>query len=63
MEGFIEILKIILQALAVFAASFFTIKYFLDNDQKRRDHELKKSAHALSTPLKIQAYERIVIFL
>jgi hypothetical protein len=35
----------------------------LDNDQKRRDHELKKSAHALSTPLKIQAYERIVIFL
>jgi len=63
MECFIEILKIILPALAVFAASFFTIKYFLDNDQKRRDHELKKNAHALSTPLKIQAYERIVIFL
>ena len=63
MEGFIEILKIILPALAVFAASFFTIKYFLDNDKKRRDHELKKSAHAVSTPLKIQAYERIVIFL
>jgi hypothetical protein len=63
MDGFIEILKIILPALAVFAASYFTIKHFLDNDQKRRDHELKKSAQALSTPLKIQAYERIVIFL
>ena len=35
----------------------------LDNDQKRREHELKKSAQATITPLKIQAYERIVIFL
>ena len=63
MDGLIEILKIFLPAVAVFAAAFFTVQRFLDNDQKRRDHELKKSAQALSTPLKIQAYERIVIFL
>ncbi len=63
MEGFIEILKIILPAAAVFVAAFLIVQRFLDNDQKRRDHELKKSNHATMTPLKIQAYERIVIFL
>jgi 16S rRNA C1402 (ribose-2'-O) methylase RsmI len=63
MEGLIEILKIILPAAAVFAAAFFTVHRFLDNEQKRRDHELKKNAQSSITPIKIQAYERIVIFL
>ncbi len=63
MEGFIDILKIILPAGAVFAAAFFLVQKFLANDQKRREHELKKSLLATITPLKIQAYERIVIFL
>ncbi len=63
MNGFIEILKIMIPAAAVFAATFFLVKKFLDNDQKRREHELKKSVQSAITPLKIQAYERIVIFL
>jgi hypothetical protein len=63
MNPLIELLKIIIPAVAVFAAAYFLVKRFLDNDQKRREHELKKSAQGLITPLKIQAYERIVIFL
>lgn len=63
MNAFIELLKIIIPAGAVFAASYFLVKRFLDNDQKRREHELKKTSQATLTPLKIQAYERIVIFL
>lgn len=63
MEGIIEIFKIILPAAAVFVAAFLIVQRFLENDQKRRDHELKKNAQATITPLKIQAYERIVIFL
>ncbi len=63
MEPMIELLKILIPAGAVFAAAYFLVKRFLDNDQKRREHELKKSAQGLITPLKIQAYERIVIFL
>jgi hypothetical protein len=63
MNGLIEILKIILPAGAVFAAAFFLVKRFLDNEQNRRDYELKKTLQATITPLKIQAYERIVIFL
>lgn len=63
MEAFIEILKIILPAAAVFFAAFFLVSRFLDNEQKRREFELKKSTQNLITPQKIQAYERVVIFL
>jgi hypothetical protein len=63
MDSFIEILKIILPAGAVFAAAYLIVKRFLDNDQKRRDHEVKKSNQATIMPLRLQAYERIVIFL
>jgi len=64
MEGLIEILKIILPAGAwFFAAAYLLVQKFLNNEQKRRDFELKKSVQASITPLKIQAYERIVIFL
>jgi hypothetical protein len=63
MNSIVEILKITIPALAVFAAAYFLVKRFLDNDQKRREHELKKSSLGAITPLKIQAFERIVIFL
>ena len=63
MDGLIEILKIILPAGAVVAAAYLLVQKFLNNEQKTREHELKKSAQSTITPLKIQAYERLVIFL
>lgn len=63
MEAFIEILKITLPAAAVFLAVYFLVSRFFDNEQKRREHELKRAAQNLITPQKIQAYERVVIFL
>lgn len=63
MNALVEILKITIPAAAVFAAVYFLVKRFLDNDQKRREHQLKTSSQAIITPLKIQAYERIIIFL
>lgn len=63
MNALVEILKIMIPAGAVFAAAYFLVKRFLDNDQKRREYELKKSTLGTITPLKIQAFERIVIYL
>ncbi len=63
MEAIIDLLKIILPAAAVFLATFFLVQRFLKNDQARRDHELKKASLNLTTPQKIQAYERVVIYL
>lgn len=63
MEYFIEILKIILPAGAVFAAAYLIVRNFLQSEQKRRDSEIRKLNQASITPLRLQAYERIVIFL
>ncbi len=63
MEALVEILKIILPAGAVFLAVYFLVKRFFDNEEKRREHELKKATLGTITPQKIQAYERLVIFL
>lgn len=58
-----DILKITIPALAVLGAAYFLVKRFLDNEQKRREHELRTSTQAIMTPLRIQAYERVIIFL
>jgi hypothetical protein len=63
MEYFIEILKIILPAGLVFAAAYLIIKRFLDNDQKRREHEIRKNNQAALAPLRLQAFERVILFL
>jgi len=63
METFLEILKILIPAAAVFAATYFIVKTFLTNDQKRRDYELRKSQMNITTPIRLQAYERIILFL
>ncbi len=63
MEAIIDLLKIILPATVVFLAVFFLFQKFFKNEQERREFEVKKASLNLTTPQKIQAYERIVIFL
>jgi len=63
MDIFLELLKILIPAGAVFAATYFVVKTFLSNDQKRRDYELRKSQLNITTPIRLQAYERIILFL
>ncbi len=63
MEAIIDLLKIILPATVVFLAAFFFFQKYFKNEQERREHETKKISINMITPQKIQAYERIVIFL
>jgi hypothetical protein len=63
MDIFLELLKILIPAGAVFAATYFVVRTFLSNDQKRRDYELRKSQLNITTPIRLQAYERIILFL
>jgi hypothetical protein len=63
MDPFTELLKIILPAIIVFLTSFYLIKNFLDNESKKRLMDLKIAGKELSTPIRLQAYERIVLFL
>lgn len=63
MDTLFELLKYILPALIVFATAYFMIKSFLDSEQKKRTIELRLNNQKLVTPLKLQAYERLVLFM
>jgi hypothetical protein len=63
MDIFLELLKILIPAAGVFAATYFVVRTFLTNEQKRRDYELRKSQLNITTPIRLQAYERIILFL
>lgn len=63
MEIILEILKYTLPSLIVFLASYFIIKSFMENEQKKRIMELRSSNQKLITPIRLQAYERMTLLL
>jgi len=63
MTDFIEILKYILPAIIVFLTAYFLIRNFLRNEEKRRRHELTMNQKDSILPLRLQAYERLILLL
>jgi hypothetical protein len=63
MEAFADILKITIPALMVFLTSFFLLRNMIRNDHDKRRQELILQNSRTVTPIKLQAYERIVLFL
>jgi len=63
MENLVEIAKYILPALIVLATSYFMLQSFFNRETDRWKYELKKDGKKIITPLRLQAYERIVLFL
>lgn len=63
MELLIDLLKITIPSLIVFLTAWLIIRNMIRNDQERRRQEnIQQGARAV-TPIKLQAYERIVLFL
>ncbi|HCY00982.1 MAG TPA: hypothetical protein DG754_12655 [Bacteroidales bacterium] len=58
-----EILKITLPALLVFLAGYLAIERLLREEANRRKAELNINSKKITTPIRLQAYERIVLFL
>lgn len=58
-----EIVKYTLPALIVFFTSYLLIKAFIQNDQEKRKHEIILQNQKTITPIRLQAYERITLFL
>lgn len=63
MNVWIQLLQIILPSLITAGVIFLIIKEFLKSEQKRKELEIKKQTVQQTTPMKIQAYERMIIFL
>ena len=60
---FSEILKISIPAILVLIAAWISLRYLIKNDQDKRRQELILQGSRTVTPIKLQAYERIVLFL
>ena len=63
MEQFAEILKYILPSLVVFITVFYLFKLQLQSEEKRKILQLKQDSKNIITPLRLQAYERIILYL
>lgn len=59
----IDILIYTIPALLVFLTAFFTIRFFIKDNQKQRKTELLLESQKIVTPIRLQAYERITLFL
>jgi len=63
MDLLMDIIKITVPALLVMVTAWLVIWYLLKNDQDKRRQELILQNSRTITPIKLQAYERIVLFL
>ncbi len=63
MEILLEILAFTIPALVVFLVSYFSIRSFLQHDQRNKLLEIKLKGQQSVTPIRLQAYERIVLLL
>jgi hypothetical protein len=63
MEIMADILKISIPALIVFFTAWVLLRNMIKNDQDKRRQELILQNSRTVTPIKLQAYERIILFL
>lgn len=63
MDELFEIVKIILPAGIVFITTYYLVKNFLDHESRRKTVDLKLANQSVITPIRLQAYERVILFL
>ena len=63
METVLEILKYILPAFITFGATYFVMQKFLDSEHRKQLLLYRRESQKETTPLRLQAFERVVLFL
>jgi hypothetical protein len=63
MDYMFELVKILLPAAIVFLTAYYLVKNFLDHDARKRVVDLKLANQTVITPIRLQAYERVILFL
>jgi hypothetical protein len=63
MENFVLLLEILLPAVVVGVVAYLIIKSYLDYEKSRQALEIEKAKQDILFPARMQAYERIVLFL
>ncbi len=63
MNAFLEILKYLLPSMVMFVVIYYFIKVFLDNQVKKQELKIREKGQKTVLPIRLQAYERITLFL
>jgi hypothetical protein len=63
MDIFFQILLAVLPAVVVFLTAFYIIKRFIDNEQRKHLMDIRAKSIQTVTPIRLQAYERVALFL
>lgn len=63
MDNIYNLLTVILVSGVVFATAYFLLKEFFQNELKKRQLDLFSEKQKVSTPVRMQAYERMVLLL
>lgn len=63
MNDVLEILKYVLPSLVVLATSYYLLRLFMENEKEKRNSDIKMAGYKIVTPIRLQAYERLVLFL
>jgi len=63
MEHLYHILLVLIPSVAVFLTAYLLIRKFFENEGKMRLLDLKKADRSTLVPMRLQAYERCVLFL
>lgn len=59
----LEIFKYTIPGLVVFAAVYYTLNSYLASENKRKNMEIRSMYFRESLPIRLQAYERMTLFL
>lgn len=62
-QAFLEIIKYILPSIVVAIIAYQIMAKLMEDSQKRLELEIRKSNNHLITPIKLQAYERLVLLM
>jgi hypothetical protein len=63
MKEFLEILKYTVPALVVFLTSMVMMRFYFKSFVRDRDHDLLMQDRRKTLPMRLQAYERLALFL
>lgn len=63
MQAIVELLKILIPAAAVLYGMYLTIQTLLQKQFEQKEIEIKQKTIEITTPIRLQAYERMTLFL
>jgi hypothetical protein len=63
MDRIFDLAMIILPSGIVFITTYYLVKNFLDHESRKKTLDLKLANQTVITPIRLQAYERVILFL